>query len=88
LLLVMSPDESTLAEACFREAIKTARRQQSQAWELRATTSLARLWQGQNRGQAAHDALAAIYGSFRQGFATPDLADAKALLEILESVRK
>ncbi len=83
LLLARSPDDGTLAEDCFREAIETARRQQSKAWELRATTSLARLWQRQNRGQAAHDALAAIYGSFKEGFTTPDLADAKTLLEML-----
>ena len=83
LHLVRSPDESTVAEDCFRQAIETARCQQSLAWELRATMSLARLWQRQNRCQAAHDSLAAIYGKFTEGFTTPDLMDAKALLEIL-----
>ena len=75
----MSPDESTVAEDCFRQAIETARRQQSKAWELRATTSLARLWQKQNRRREAHDALTAIYDTFAEGFTTPDLVDAKAL---------
>jgi predicted ATPase len=83
LYLARSPDETTLAEDCFRRAIETAQSQQSRAWELRSTTSLARLWQKQNRRQAAHDALSTIYASFTEGFTTPDLVDAKALLEIL-----
>ena len=81
--LAGSLDESAVAEECFRRAIETARGQQSKAWELRATTSLARLWQRQNRRQEAHDALGAIYRTFTEGFATPELKDAKVLLEIL-----
>ena len=50
-------------------------------WELRATTSLARLCQRQGRGGEARDALAAVCTSFTEGFATPDLIEAKALLE-------
>jgi class 3 adenylate cyclase/predicted ATPase len=82
LLLAESPDEAA-AEACFRQAIGTARRQQSRAWELRATMSLARLWQRQGRRDEARGTLAAIYGTYREGFTTPDLVDAKALLETL-----
>src|SRR5206468_11883932 len=49
LLLAESPDQLTESEACFRQAIETARRQQSKGWELRATASLARFWQRQGR---------------------------------------
>jgi predicted ATPase len=81
LYLARSPNESAVAEDCFRKAIETARSQQSRAWELRSTMSLARLWQNRNRRQEAYDALAAVYGAFTEGFTTPDLADAKALLQ-------
>ena len=53
------------------------------AWELRATMSLARLWQRQGRRDEAHAALAAVYGTFTEGFTTPDLVDARALLKAL-----
>ncbi len=82
LLLAESRDE-TAAEDCFRRAIETARRQQSKGWELRATMSLARLWQRQGRRTEAHDAVAAVYGTYTEGFTTPDLVDAKALVESL-----
>jgi serine/threonine protein kinase/predicted ATPase len=82
LLLAESRDE-TAAEDCFRRAIETARRQQSKGWELRATMSLARLWQRQGRRDEAHHALEAIYGTYTEGFTTPDLVDAKALVESL-----
>jgi class 3 adenylate cyclase/predicted ATPase len=82
LLRAESPDGAG-AEACFRQAIETARRQQTKAWELRATMSLSRLWQTQGRSAEAHAALAAIYGTFTEGFTTPDLVDAKALLQTL-----
>jgi predicted ATPase/class 3 adenylate cyclase len=81
-LLAESPDEAA-AEDYFRQAIETARRQQSLAWELRATTSLARLWQRQARSNEARAALAAVYGTYTEGFTTPDLVDAAALLEHL-----
>ena len=55
----------------------------ARAWELRATTSLARLWQRQGRRDEARDALAAVYGTYTEGFTTPDLVDAKVLLESL-----
>jgi serine/threonine protein kinase/predicted ATPase len=83
LLLAESPDQTTAAEACFRQALDTAGRQQSRAWELRATTSLARLWQRQGRREEARAALAAIYDTYSEGFTTPDFRDAAALLETL-----
>ena len=82
LLLAESADEAA-AEGCFHQAIEIARRQQSRAWELRATTSLARLWQWQRRRDEARAALAAVYGAYTEGLATPDLVDAASLLESL-----
>jgi predicted ATPase len=76
-------DDQTAAEECFRTAIETARRQQSKAWELRATMSLARVWQRQGRRDEARGHLAAVYNTYTEGFTTPDLVDAKALLESL-----
>ena len=60
-----------------------ARRQQAKSWELRAAMSLSRLWQEQGKRVAARELLAPIYGWFTEGFDTPDLQDAKALLEEL-----
>jgi serine/threonine protein kinase/tetratricopeptide (TPR) repeat protein len=82
LLLAESPDEAA-AEGYFRQAIETARAQQSRAWELRATMSLARLRQRQGRRNEARLALAAIYDTYTEGFTTPDLMDAAALLDSL-----
>jgi adenylate cyclase len=69
------------AEACFRQAIEVARRQQARSLELRATMSLARLWRQQGKTAEGHQALAEIYGWFTEGFDTSDLQDAGALLE-------
>jgi predicted ATPase len=82
LLLAESCDQPA-AEKCFRQAIETAQHQQSRAWELRATMSLARLWQRQGRREEARAALVAIYGTYTEGFTTPDLVDAASLLEDL-----
>ncbi len=79
----VSPDKVGDAEAWFHKAIDTARLQQSRAWELRASLSLARLWKKQGRRTDARNTLAAIYGSFTEGFTTPDLTDAAALLKAL-----
>ena len=68
---------------CFRHAISIAQSQQAKSWELRAATSLARLWQQQGKRQEAHDLLAPVYNWFTEGFDTADLQDAKALLETL-----
>ncbi len=68
------------AEASFEQAIAIARRQAAKGWELRAATSLARLWQSQGKGHAAYDLLAPVYHWFTEGFETADLQSAKALL--------
>jgi predicted ATPase len=81
-LLLMQGDDAE-AEASFRRAIEVAQRQQAKSWELRATVSLARLWQEQGRIDEARQMLAEIYGWFTEGFDTPDLQEAKALLEEL-----
>ena len=86
-LLLGESDDQTAAEECFRRAVETARRQQSKAWELRATTSLARLWQKQGRREEAFRALSAVRGVFNESFTLPDLMDAGTLLENLGDER-
>jgi predicted ATPase len=71
------------AEACFRQAITVAQGQQAKLWELRAATSLARLWRDQGKGAQAHDLLAPVYDWFTEGFDTPDLKEARVLLDAL-----
>ncbi len=71
------------AEACFQKAIEVARQHQAKSWELRAATSLARLWQRQKKQVEAHELLSEIYNWFTEGFDTKDLQEAKALLEEL-----
>jgi predicted ATPase len=83
LLLIQSSDNYAAAESCFSQAFDLARQQQAKSWELRAATSLARLWQQHGKRQDAHDLLAAVYGWFTEGFDTADLRDAQALLEAL-----
>jgi predicted ATPase len=80
LLLQLPSPEISQAEACFHHAIEVARRQQAKALELRAALSLARLWQNQGKCAAARQLLAEIYSWFTEGFDTPDLQEAKALL--------
>ena len=70
-------------EECFRHALGVARRQSAKSLELRSAMSLARLWQKQGKISDAGNLLAPIYGCFTEGFDTPDLIDAKALLEEL-----
>ncbi len=60
-----------------------APQQQAMSWELRAATSLARLWQQQGKRDEARDLLGPIYGWFTEGFDTADLQEAQALLEVL-----
>jgi predicted ATPase len=71
------------AEECFQRALDIARRQQAKSWELRAVTSLSRLWQQQGKKDEARQMLTDIYGWFTEGFDTKDLQEAKTLLEEL-----
>jgi len=81
LILAESSDRSADAETWFRRAIETARGQQSRGWNLRATTSLARLWHRAGRTGDARAALAAVYVTYTEGLTTPDLVAASRLLE-------
>ena len=83
LLLVQAASNSTAAEQSFRTAIEISRKQRSKSWELRATTSLARLLAKQGNREEARVMLAEVYNWFTEGFDTADLKDAKALLEEL-----
>jgi predicted ATPase len=87
LLLQQNSDKQAEAENCFQEAIEIARHQQAKSLELRAATSLARLWQSQGKRQEARQVLGDIYGWFSEGFDTADLQDAKVLLQELEDGR-
>jgi predicted ATPase len=82
LLQQAVPDEQHSA-ICFHKALSIARNQQAKSFELRAATSLARLWQQQGKRQEAHGLLAPVYNWFTEGFDTADLQEAKALLEEL-----
>ena len=73
------------AVAWFQQALDTARSLQAKSLELRAATSLARLWGAQGRRAEAHDLLAPIFGWFTEGFDTQDLKDAKVLLDELHA---
>lgn len=75
-----SPPEVEQAEAAFRSALETARRQTAKALELRAAIDLARLWQAQGRRKEARELLAPVCDWFTEGLDTKDLRDAKALL--------
>jgi predicted ATPase len=83
LLLLLRGRHWAEAEACFERALAVAREQGARMWELRAASSLARLWADQGRRREAHDLLAPVYGWFTEGFDTADLKDAKALLDQL-----
>jgi class 3 adenylate cyclase/predicted ATPase len=83
LLLQQSLDNQAEAETCFQQAISIAQSQQAKSLELRATTSLARLWQQQGKRDEARQVLGGVYGWFTEGFDTADLKDAKALLDEL-----
>jgi len=86
LLLAQSPDNHTETETCFQHAISIAQNQSAKSWELRTSTSLARLWQHQGKRDEARQVLRDVYGWFTEGFETADLQDAKALLDALEGL--
>jgi predicted ATPase len=80
LLLEGATEGSAAAEDHFRQALDWARRQGALSWELRAATSLARLWRDQGRSKDGYELLAPIYDRFTEGFGTTDLRTAKALI--------
>jgi predicted ATPase len=81
LLLDRSARDRDAAESAFRQAIDIARAQDARLLELRAATSLARLWCENGRRDAAHELLAPVYQWFTEGFDKPDLIEARALLD-------
>jgi predicted ATPase len=81
-LLAGSPD-APQAESCLQRSLATARRQGARLWELRAACSLGRLWRDQGKHDDARDLLRPIHGWFAEGFDTPDLKEARALLDAL-----
>jgi predicted ATPase len=87
LLLMQQGQKVGESEECFRQALDIARHQQAKSLELRAAMSLSRLWQQQGKQEEAHQLLTEIYRWFTEGFDTPDLKDAKALLEELSEKR-
>ncbi|MBV8095684.1 MAG: hypothetical protein JO110_21140 [Acetobacteraceae bacterium] len=79
----LAGSQSQEVEACYLQALTIARGQGARLWELRAATGLARLWHDEGKVTEARDLLAPIYGWFTEGFDTPDLKEAKALLDEL-----
>jgi predicted ATPase len=82
--LLLSQGHTEAAEELYRKALNIAREQEAKLWELRAAMSLARLRRDQGRRAKARDHLAPVYSWFTEGFETPDLKDAKALLDELD----
>jgi predicted ATPase len=83
--LLLSKDDIRQAEAAYRRAIQIGRQQQAKLFELRATTSLARLWLKQGRSAESRELLARSYGWFTEGIDLPDLKHAQTLLEASSS---
>jgi predicted ATPase len=79
----MDGNAASEAKALFGQSLEIARRQEAKTLELRAATSLARLWQRQGKRAAARALLAPVYAWFTECFDTRDLQDAKALLQEL-----
>jgi class 3 adenylate cyclase/predicted ATPase len=85
IALMPGATDAIAAEAYFERALAISRMQSANSWELRAATSLARLWRDQGKRDEARELLAPVYGWFTEGFDTLDLKEAKALLDALES---
>ena len=84
VLLLQQPGTSQAeADTWLQRALDVARRQQAKSLELRAATSLARLWQRQDKRTEAYELLAPVYNWFTEGFVTADLQEAKTLLNAL-----
>jgi len=83
--LLLQQGHAEAAEELYREALSIAREQEAKLWELRAAASLARLRRDQSRHAEGRDLLAPVYDWFTEGFDTPDLKEAKALLDELAS---
>ena len=83
LLLAGAIDNCEAAEACFQQALTTARRQGAKWWELRTTVSLSRLWQQQGKQAKAQKQLKKILGWFTEGHETTDYQEARALHDSL-----
>jgi class 3 adenylate cyclase/predicted ATPase len=81
--LALDARDARGAEAALDAALAAARHQSSRLFELRAACDLARLWADRGERRNAHDLLAPVYGWFTEGFNTPDLKDAKALLDTI-----
>lgn len=82
-LVLLFQNRAPESEAAFRQALQLARKQRAKSWELRAATSLAHLWADRGCRSEARELLAPVYGWFTEGFDTPDLREAKALLNAL-----
>ena len=85
IALMLPQRDAVKAQDYFERALAIARQQQAKSWELRAATSLARLWRDQGKPQQARDLLAPVYSWFTEGFDTLDLKEAKALLDELHA---
>jgi predicted ATPase len=81
--VLLAMGDGTGAEASYGEALALARRQKARLRELRTAMSLARLWRDQGKRAEARDLLAPVYGWFTEGFGTPVLREARALLDEL-----
>ncbi|MEP3277584.1 MAG: hypothetical protein ABJN26_19290 [Stappiaceae bacterium] len=81
--LHLANNDTQLSERCFQKAISIAKEQKAKSWELRASTSLSRLWAETGDRQKARDLLEPLYNWFTEGFDTVDLREARQLLDEL-----
>jgi predicted ATPase len=81
IILAQAPANHAAAEACFQDSLAVALKQQAKSWELRTSMSLGKLMCQQGRQAQARQRLASVFGWFSEGFTTPDLVEAKRLLD-------